>query len=267
MAKTQLIKQYLEALAIDRKLPPKALVNQMIERHLSHFSFNNIDLLLNDCAILSLELTDIFTKIVDSKRGGYCFEHNKLFFYMLKQLQFDATPCLARVTYNRDREVSESHRLSIVRIEGQDYVADVGFGANTPNMLIGFNGDAQTTPNGKTYKLEKLDENIYALNILKAEGFIELYQMNISARLEIDFDVANYYTNTHPDSNFINDLSAAVNFEDLTLFIKNNIFTTINRETRRDEPIPSAEQLRTIIERHFFIELNAQQALKLYELI
>ena len=32
---------------------------------------------------------DLFRKVVEQKRGGYCFELNKLFFLLLKELGFD----------------------------------------------------------------------------------------------------------------------------------------------------------------------------------
>lgn len=262
--KTEMARQYLRNLNVDENLPKVELINKMIEQHLVNYSFNNIDLLLNEGQILSLEIDDLYQKTVERKRGGYCFEHNKLLFNMLGQLQFDVKACLARVTFNQDIEVPQSHRYTIVRIDGADYLADVGFGAYTPNRLIGFSGASYETSNGRTYRLKNLGDDIFALQIMRDGGFFTLYTCSTIACYEIDFDVANYYTNTHPDSNFTKSLSLAIGVDHKIIFVKQNILTVLDDDKRLETPILDAQQFGNIVEQYFKIQLSLNQAEKLF---
>ena len=51
--------------------------------------------------IPSLDTQDLYTKIVVCKRGGYCFELNKLFYELIKTLGFMVYPLGVRIPWNK----------------------------------------------------------------------------------------------------------------------------------------------------------------------
>jgi len=57
--------------------------------------FENLDVLAG--RRVSIRLDDIVAKLVDAKRGGYCFEHNTLFAHGLAALGFGVGALFARV--------------------------------------------------------------------------------------------------------------------------------------------------------------------------
>lgn len=69
------------------------------------------------------------TRLVHEKRGGYCFELNGLFSLVLAQLGFSFTPLAARA-FHGENLLQKSHQLLLVEIEGERWLADVGFGGN-----------------------------------------------------------------------------------------------------------------------------------------
>ena len=71
--------KYIKQLGLNVGVNSINLIDQMIFEHQTRFTFNNLDILLSKLDIISLEIEDLFDKILIKKRGGYCFEHNKLF--------------------------------------------------------------------------------------------------------------------------------------------------------------------------------------------
>jgi len=79
------------------------------------------------------ELGVVLEKIVRRKRGGYCYESNTLLGALLKTCGFDPVPLVARVILN-GRVGFSSHKIFVATTtSGDKFIADVGFGANTPN--------------------------------------------------------------------------------------------------------------------------------------
>src|SRR5204862_693519 len=72
-------------------------------------------------------------KLLTPGRGGWCFEHNLLFAHALEAIGFDVTRLAARVRWNVPEDVvtARSHMLLRVRVDGEDWIADVGFGGLT----------------------------------------------------------------------------------------------------------------------------------------
>ena len=68
----------------------------------------------------------MFDKLVTAKRGGYCFEQNRLLLDALHALGFTARPLLARVWLGAPRTPPRTHTLILVTIDSADWIADRG---------------------------------------------------------------------------------------------------------------------------------------------
>ncbi|GGQ95004.1 arylamine N-acetyltransferase [Kitasatospora griseola] len=98
--------------------------------HVIGIPFENLDVVAG--GVPSLDLDDLQAKLVESSRGGYCFEHNSLFGAVLEQLGFQVTRLSGRVRYGArpGEERPRTHMVLAVEIPGVPgrYLADVGFG-------------------------------------------------------------------------------------------------------------------------------------------
>src|SRR5438132_14380749 len=74
-----------------------SVLRELVAHHARAIPFENIDVLLGRGVRLDPE--SIQEKLVRSKRGGYCFEHNTLFAGILRELGFDVTTLAARVRW------------------------------------------------------------------------------------------------------------------------------------------------------------------------
>jgi len=98
----------------------------------------------------------ICAKLVGLRRGGYCFEQNSLFLQMLRAMGFAARPLLARVWLGLAGEVPpRTHMLLLVTIDGEQWIADVGFGGSyIPPMPLA-DGARAETPDGARHRLRR----------------------------------------------------------------------------------------------------------------
>ena len=110
-------------------------------QHRQRVPFENLDVRLGRG--IAIDSAAVFAKLVTARRGGYCFEHNRLFLDALAALGFTARPLLARVWLGAQDTPPLTHTLSLVTIDGSDWIADTGFGGSfAPVMPLADGADA-----------------------------------------------------------------------------------------------------------------------------
>ncbi|MDX8153180.1 arylamine N-acetyltransferase [Patulibacter brassicae] len=88
--------------------------------------FENLDVVLG--RPIRLGLPAIEDKLVHRGRGGYCLEHVPLFVALLRALGWEAHQALASMTGLETQHAPPTHATAIVRLGGEQWMADVGFG-------------------------------------------------------------------------------------------------------------------------------------------
>ncbi|GGK70020.1 arylamine N-acetyltransferase [Rufibacter glacialis] len=113
---------YKEQVAVNKKV-----LFGLQAAHLLNVPFENLDIHYHKP--ITLEAASIFEKMVDKKRGGFCYELNGLFYQLLKNIGFDVQMISARV-YTKNGTYGEEydHLALLAKVEGNTYLVDVGFG-------------------------------------------------------------------------------------------------------------------------------------------
>ncbi len=256
------LEKYLERIYYSGELGNDMSVLKKIHQlHPKYISFENIDSFTGK--VPSLNADDIFTKLVVNGRGGYCYEQNLLLSEVLKFLGFNVKLQLGRVVWKRevDSMAAKSHLLLIVNNDGQDYLADCGFGTvtlTTPLLLD--EEEPQQTPNG-LFKISQ-QNGMYALWTWK-DKWLPIYRFALEQVDPIDLDIVNWYLSTYPESNFKKNLvlskvdeNARYTFTGHTLNIRR---TTGEKET---VSIENNETLYQMIRESFGLQENAVEQLK-----
>jgi N-hydroxyarylamine O-acetyltransferase len=158
---------------------------------------------------VSLQAEHVTDKLVAQGRGGYCFEHNQLFKRVLQTLGYEVHGLSARVLWMVPEDVSlpRTHMALWVNVAGKPYLADVGFGGMTLTAPLELNSrKEQETP----HELHRLacEDGLYTLSALVAGHWQPLYCFSLERQLPIDYETANWYVSTHPQSRFVNQLIA-----------------------------------------------------------
>jgi N-hydroxyarylamine O-acetyltransferase len=84
----------------------------------------------------SLKLQDIYEKIVEKGRGGYCFELNTFFRCLLNALGFDANQAVAYILNPDGSPQPPAHNVVLCDLDGVRYFMDVGYGGPVPNKAM-----------------------------------------------------------------------------------------------------------------------------------
>ena len=177
--------------------------------HLAHartIPFENLDILLG--RPVKLDPESIWAKLVTNKRGGYCFEQNALFANVLEAVGFRLTRWCGRVQMGSPDPRPRTHMTLGVEVAGETYLADVGFGGEGLLHPIPLRpGEVIETFSWKYRIVES--GGLYTLQSARSEGWFDLYRFTKEPQHQIDYEVANYYTSTHPSSTFVQKLIAS----------------------------------------------------------
>ncbi|WP_144107966.1 arylamine N-acetyltransferase family protein [Paraburkholderia sp. BCC1886] len=210
---------------------------------------------------VKLEIESIEAKLVDSRRGGYCFEQNALFANVLMQLGFQVTPLLGRVMWGREPDAIPPRTHMVLRVDlGEDaWLVDVGFGGVTltePLRLVA--GMTQTTRLG-TFRLADASRGALDLEVqAQGEGWLRTYRVELHPVEWIDYETSNWYTSSAPDSIFLSHLIVcrALPGSWVTLFDNQLNERGADGIITREQQIDSASQLAACLRDEFGLTLG-----------
>ncbi|WP_436775550.1 arylamine N-acetyltransferase family protein [Yinghuangia sp. YIM S09857] len=140
---------YLALLGVERPEgpPDAALLADLQERHLRSVPFENLDIHLG--RPINLVEDELVAKVVERRRGGFCYELNGAFGALLKALGYDVAQLAARVFVAGGPEVGIPYDHMTLRVQlDEPWLADVGFGRFARRPLRFDVRDEQADPDG-----------------------------------------------------------------------------------------------------------------------
>ena len=180
-------------------------LNKIQELHVISVPYENLEIMARKP--ITLDIPAVYEKIVTRGRGGYCFELNGLYAWLLEEIGYKITQHFGR-WLRGEALVSPMRRHRVIRIplDGQEYICDVGVGMTAPRRPLVFKFDTIQEIGDESYRIVHHPENIYVVEYLSSSGdFKPLYCFNDDPCLPIDYFQAHYYCTTHPESIFLND--------------------------------------------------------------
>ncbi|MBJ6122321.1 arylamine N-acetyltransferase family protein [Sphingomonas mollis] len=173
--------------------------------------FENLDVILGRG--IAIDSDSVFAKLVTDRRGGYCFEHNRLFGDALGELGFDHRPLLARVWLGGGDAVPPlTHTFSLVEIDGQPWIADPGFGGSYAPVMPLVEGAEAEAPDGARFRLIRSDPHGWMLERHgpasttdgrgTGDGWQPQYSFTETTVFDADLAMGNLWSSTAPSSRF-----------------------------------------------------------------
>lgn len=239
---------------LDLTPPPKpafAFLEQLHERHLLKVPFENLDIHLG--RPIHLDIPSLFEKIVRHKRGGFCYELNHLFHWLLRSLGFDSSLVSARVRNKQGGFHPEFDHLALIVTLDQPYLADVGFG-NAFRRPLPLSGEAREEIDG-VYRVKHLENGEFAMQRLSDGNWADAYRFTLVPRRIEEFLEMCGYHQTSPDSPFTRNriCSRATHSGRITL-TDTALKVTENGE-QKTHPVKSEKEWAALLSEHFGIRL------------
>lgn len=223
--------------------------------HPRHIPFENLDPLLG--RPVSLGLDALQRKLVDERRGGFCYEHNLLLKTVLEALGFRVTGLAARVLWGSpdDPVRPRTHMLLKVELDDGPRIVDAGFGGLTLTGVLHLAANApQSTPHERFRLLRTGHE--YVVQAEVNGEWRPLYAFDEQPQQVADYEMACWYLCHHPQSRFVTHLLAARTEGDCRYGLLDHTLN-IHRVGRASERrvIGSAGELRDVLESVFGVQL------------
>ncbi len=223
--------------------------------HARAIAFENLDPLMG--RPVRLEAEALQRKLVESGRGGYCYEHGLILGDVLGALGFEVTGLAARVIKDLppggDR--ARTHMLLAVRIGDEDFIADVGFGIAALTAPLRLEPDIEQQTPHEPYRILRVDDQ-FELQVKVGGTWERLYRFDLQQQSRADYEMRNYYTSTHPASPFVTDLMVARADQGCRHTLRNAMYALRrpdgSSERRR---LGTVEEMRAVLEGEFRIAL------------
>ena len=198
---------YLGRLGLSAQPPSRAALDALLEAHVRAFTFDNIDVLLEQHPGVGLDAVQ--SKFVGRGRGGYCFEHATLFAAALERLGYAVVRRLGRV--GDPNEAARTHAVVVVTLDDEQLLCDPGFGFSTLRA-IPLVDRAEDEYGGRTLRVHEVREGAgraWALHRLGQDGWELAHTHDELPLRPVDVVLGHHYTSTFPASNFRHRLMVA----------------------------------------------------------
>jgi N-hydroxyarylamine O-acetyltransferase len=204
------IQPYLQRIDYNGSVSPT--VATLRDLHLAHVQsvpFENLDIHLG--YPIDLELTTLFEKIVIRRRGGFCYELNKLFAWLLQELGFRVTLLSASQAKEDGTYDVEAHVLLQVEcpadplMPSTSWLSDVGYGVTFAEPLrLDKIGTEQTEQleRAHVYRIDQANSHYMLWKHYPARPWKKQYRITMRPREFTYFEPWCRYHQTSPESFF-----------------------------------------------------------------
>ncbi|WP_228564427.1 arylamine N-acetyltransferase family protein [Catenulispora rubra] len=230
--------------------PDAATLRRLHSAHLHTVPFENLSIHLDEP--VTLDGAALFEKIVDHRRGGFCYELNGLFALLLEAFGYRVHRLSAR-TFSTAHGYSpplDHLALHVTDAAGDTWLADVGFGKHTEYPLNFTDRTDQKDPGG----LFRIAENDDAEFTILRDGEAQ-YRIDPRPLALTDFAQACWWQVTSPESHFTRNLVCSRLTDDGRLTLTADELITTDTTGRHAEEVTSDEHLLTLLRERFGIEL------------
>ena len=241
------VRDYLNRIHADVDPEPTLpTLRTLHEQHLYAAPFENLDIHFGVPIVLDQDT--ILAKVVTRRRGGFCYELNGAFAWLLSELGYDVTMLSAEVARPHGGfGIPFDHMVLTVDIDGSSWLVDVGFGDGFlhPIPLVeNADGDYRLTRDGDDWFL--------------AQGSTTKYRFTREPRRLEDFSEACRYHQSSGDSVFTQRVvtTRATPGGRITLTQERLIRHGGIPSERTETPIANDTEWRHALEEHFDIVLE-----------
>ncbi|QSR85346.1 arylamine N-acetyltransferase [Methylacidimicrobium sp. B4] len=233
--------------------PATASLETLCSLHALHpqaIPFENLDPLLG--RVVALDLGSIEQKLVLGGRGGYCFEQNLLFAEILRSLGFPVTGLAGRVCWNVPEGATRPRTHMALRVDlERPYLVDVGFGGLTFTAPLWLETGLVQETSHEPMRIVRSGEGLLTQVLLRGE-WRSLYHFDLQPQLPVDYEMANWYLCSHPESPFRKELVAARPDAGRRYALRNHELTIHRLDgTSERRRLASGTEIRRVLEEDF----------------
>ncbi len=246
------VSAYLERINYHSALEPTGETLRALQRaHLLSVPFENLDIALGRRIVLDETL--LFDKIVNRRRGGFCYELNGLFAALLRELGFDVHRLSARVANsNGGFGIEFDHMALLVQLE-ERWLVDVGFGDAFRDPLRLDQRGEQAQREG-VYRVADADDHLTYVRFNDGV-WMPQYIFTLQSYTLADFADGCHYHQTSPQSSFTQRRVCSRATPDGRVTLSDEKLVITSNGARQERTLNDPEEYRVVLSTHFGVVL------------
>jgi arylamine N-acetyltransferase len=261
------VSAYLERIGfVGEAKPDVKTLFALQEQHVLSIPYENLEIMQRKP--ITLDVPALYDKMITRKRGGYCFELNGLFAWLLEEIGFTVIQHFGRWVKGEPLRYPERrHRILRVPLDGKEYICDVGVGMAAPRWPLVFQLYEEQEQFGAVYRIVPDEIDIYDVQVKKEDGWDVFYSFNDDPCIAIDYMQAHYYCITHPDSRFINETMVCIETPEGHTTVSDDCDPETGEKVRKMRIhrkdgvnvvlLRGDKQFRTALQEHFGIDIDS----------
>lgn len=214
-----------------------ATLSRLCRAHLETVPFENLDVQLG--RPLTTDIEAAFDKIVRKRRGGWCYEMNGVFGWVLKEIGFDVTRIAGGVMREKAGDGQIGNHLCLLVKLDRPYLVDVGFGGS----LLGPFPVAETDRNDAPYvvRLRDVGDGYWRFS---EQAYGEPFSFDFQEHAADESLLARkcVQLQTDPASPFVENLVVQKRSRNAHLILRGRVLTTLSEMGANKRMIGSADE-------------------------
>jgi len=202
---------------------------------------------------VSLAIPDLYEKVVTRSRGGFCFELNGLFGWLLAELGFDADRVAAMMLHEGDPRPPANHHSHVVTLDRR-YVVDVGMGTPQLRRPLPLDGEPVADSVGVEWRVVGSDrpdaDHLTQYREPADDDWSDRYVFSDAPRDLDYFEATCEFLSSAPESPFTGDPVAAIATDGGYSKLTPDALTRTRRGETAERDVPEAEW-DDVLEREF----------------
>lgn len=230
---------------------------QLLQRqHLLNVPFENLD--IHWKRPILLDTGAFYRKIVEEKRGGFCYELNGLFNELLREIGFETRLLSARVGRGDGTFSPEYDHAAIIVIIGElEYLADVGFGVFAAEPLR-FVPDIEQQDREGVFVVRRIEDGYFEVARRDGDEWKSEYAFRPVGHDLAEFTEMCAYQQYSPDSHFLkNKICSLLTTEGRKTLTGTKFIITANGQKVETE-VRSNDEFNDLLRSEFGIETPTQ---------
>jgi N-hydroxyarylamine O-acetyltransferase len=219
--------------------------------HLEAIPYDALDVQLG--RPVSLALPRIYEKLVDRRRGGWCYEMCGLFGWALQEIGFDVTRVAGGVGRAMFGDFAIGNHLVLrVDLDGRSYLADTGFGEGILEPVPIDEGEIRQR--FLTFRLEAMQDGWWRFHNHERGG-PPSFDFRPEPAAEALFAEKCAWLQTNPMSPFVQNAVCHRYFPDRLAILRGKVLRTVSADDVVEHVLGSADELVEVLLSVFALDL------------
>jgi N-hydroxyarylamine O-acetyltransferase len=250
-------KSYLERINYEGPTGPDPVTLRELHRaHMLAVPFENLD--IHTGRQILLDESRVLSKIVDGRRGGFCYELNGAFAALLRELGFQVRLLSADVaTADGGFSPPFDHLALLVELE-QRWLADVGFGDSFREpLLLDYEGEQRQ--GDEAYRIIRGGEYLILERRDASGSWKPQYRFTLDAYDYSDFQQMCHYHQTSPESPFTQRRTCTLATPEGRITLTGMRLITTAQGEKHERALADREEYLSVLKERFGIELAGHE--------